>query len=84
MDDLFARFIEEEFMYIYSDSDVINWFIEGFDGEFNEDEFYDNFEVFKNQVVNEVANDEWIIQQVHERMDDFLRDALKDYLSKKA
>lgn len=83
MDDLFAKFIEEEFEYIYSDSDVVNWFIEGFDGKFTEDEFYAHFEEFKNQVVNATANDEWIIQQIHERMDDMLRDSLKNYLNEK-
>ena len=37
MDDLLAKFIEEEFEYIYSDSDVVQWFIEGFDEKFTED-----------------------------------------------
>ena len=82
MEDLFARFIEEEFEYIFSDSDCVNYIIEGFDNEISEDEFYEHFEVFKNRVVNMTSNDEWLIQQIHERMDDMLRDVLKDYLNK--
>jgi hypothetical protein len=83
MEDLFARFIDEEFKWIYSDSEAAQWFIEGFDNKFTEDEFYEHFEEFKNQVVNETANDDWLIQQIHERMDDMLIDALKDYLNNK-
>ena len=83
MEDLFAKYIEEEFEYIYSDSEAIQWLIEGFDNKFTEDEFYEHFEEFKNQVVNKTANDEWLIQQIHERMDDMLIDLLKDYLNNK-
>ena len=83
MDDLFARFIDQEFEWIFSDGDVVNWVLEGFGNEIDEDEFYEHFEEFKNQVVNKVANDEWIIQQIHERMDDMLIDSLKDYLNDK-
>lgn len=83
MDDLFARFINEEFEWIYSDSDSVKYIVEGFDNEISEDEFYENFEAFKNRVVNTTSNDEWLIQQIHERMDDMLRDVLKDYLNNK-
>ena len=81
MDDLFAKFINEEFEWIFSDSDSVKYIIEGFDNEISEDEFYEHYEEFKNQVVNMTSNDEWLIQQIHERMDDMLRDVLKDYLS---
>lgn len=83
MEGLFAKFINEEFEWIYSDSEVAQWFIEGFDNKFTEDEFYEHFEEFKNQVVNKTAHDEWLIQQIHERMDDMLIDVLKDYLNNK-
>ncbi len=83
MDDLFARFIQDEFEWIFSDSDSVANVAAGFDEKINEDEFYEHFEEFKNQVVNRVANDEWIIQQIHERMDDMLVDVLKDYLNNK-
>ena len=84
MEDLFAKFINEEFEHIYSDSEGIQWFIEGFDNidnKFTEDDFYEHFEEFKNQTVNKTANDDWLIQQIHERMDDMLIDVLKDYLN---
>lgn len=82
MDNLFAKFIAEEFEYIFSDEDCVNWIIEGLNDErLNSEKFYQHFDKFKNQVVNMTSNDEWIIQQIHERMDDMLRDVLKDYLN---
>lgn len=81
MENNFEKFINEEFEWIYSDSEAAQWFIEGFDNKFTEDEFYEHFEEFKNQVVNKTANDEWLIQQIHERMDDMLIDVLKNYLN---
>ena len=35
MEDLFAKFINEEFEWIYSDTDAAKWILEGFDGEIN-------------------------------------------------
>ena len=84
MEDLFARFINEEFEYIFSDEDNANYIVEGFNDErLTVEKFYEHFEEFKNQVVNKTANDEWLIQQIHERMDDMLRDVIKDYLNNK-
>ena len=84
MDDLFARFIDQEFEYIFSDEDCVNWIIDGLDDErLDSEKFYQHFDKFKNRVVNMTSNDEWIIQQIHERMDDMLRDVLKDYLNNK-
>ena len=82
MDDLFARFINEEFEWIFSDEDSVNYIIEDFNDErLTSEKFYKHFDEFKNQVVNMTSNDEWIIQQIHERMDDMLRDVLKNYLN---
>ena len=81
MDDLFAKFIDEEFEFIFSDEDNIKYIIEGFDDErLTSEKFYKHFDEFKNQVVNMTSNDEWLIQQIHERMDDMLRYVLKKYL----
>ena len=83
MDNLFAKFIAEEFEYIFSDEDCVNWIIDGLDDErLDSEKFYKHFDKFKNRVVNMTSNDEWLIQQIHERMDDMLRDVLKDYLNK--
>jgi hypothetical protein len=82
MDDLFARFIDEEFECIYSDEASANYIIENFNDErLTSEKFYKHFDEFKNQVVNMTSNDEWIIQQIHERMDDMLIDILKEYLN---
>lgn len=81
MDDLFARFIKDEYEWLYDDSDCTDVLLEGFDGEISEEEFYENFDMFLNRAVNDFCNDEWIIQQLHENMHDILIDVLKDYLS---
>ena len=80
MDDLFAKFIAEEFEYMYSDEDRINYIVENLDdGEIAFKTFYQHFDAFKNQVVNMTSNDEWLTQQIHDRMDDMLIDAMMRY-----
>ncbi len=78
MRNLFEGFIEEEFNYIYKDPDIVNWFLETLNTDMTIDMFYDNFDEIKEQVIKDVSNDEWLIQIIHERMDDMLINALKN------
>ena len=78
MEDFFARFIRDEYEWILND-DVVQILLEGFDGRITEEEFYENIDMFMNRAVNTFCNDEWIIQQMHDNMDDVMRDVLKDY-----
>ena len=82
MEDFFARFIRDEYEWILND-DVVQILLEGFDGRITEEEFYENMDMFINRAVNSFCNDEWIIQQMHDNMDDTMRDILKDYLNEK-
>ena len=82
MEDFFARFIKDEYEWILND-DVVQILLEGFDGRITEEEFYENIDMFINRAVNLFCNDEWIIQQMHDNMDDTMRDVLKDYLNEK-
>ena len=82
MEDFFARFIQEEYEWILND-DIVQILLEGFDGRITEEEFYENADMFINRAVNSFCNDEWIIQQMHDNMDDTMRDVLKDYLNEK-
>ena len=82
MEDFFARFIQDEYEWILND-DVVQILLEGFDGRITEEEFYENIDMFMNRAVNTFCNDEWIIQQMHDNMDDTMRDILKDYLNEK-
>lgn len=82
MEDFFARFIRDEYEWILND-DVVQILLEGFDGRITEEEFYENIDMFINRAVNMFCNDEWIIQQLHDNMDDTMRDVLKDYLNEK-
>ena len=82
MDDLFQRFIQDEYEWILND-DVVQILLEGFDGRITEEEFYENMDMFIKRAVNSFCNDEWIIQQLHDNMDDTMRDVLKYYLNEK-
>jgi hypothetical protein len=82
MEDFFARFIQDEYEWILND-DAVQVLLEGFDGRITEEEFYENIGMFINRAVNMFCNDEWIIQQLHDNMDDTMRDVLKDYLNNK-
>ena len=82
MDDLFQRFIQDEYEWILND-DVVQNLLERFDGRITEEEFYENMDMFINRAVNSFCNDEWIIQQLHDNMDDIMVDELKDYLNEK-
>lgn len=82
MDDLFQRFIRDEYEWILND-DAVRILLEGFDGRITEEEFYENMDMFINRAVISFCNDEWIIQQMHDNMDDTMRDVLKDYLNEK-
>lgn len=82
MEDFFARFIRDEYEWILND-DVVQILLEGFDGRITEEEFYENMDMFINRAVNLFCNDEWIIQQMHDNMDDTMRDVLKDYLNER-
>ena len=82
MEDFFQRFIQDEYEWILND-DAVQILLEGFDGKITEEEFYENMDMFINRAVTIFCNDEWIIQQMHDNMDDTMRDVLKDYLNEK-
>jgi hypothetical protein len=81
MENLFEKFIKEEYEWIYEDGDNANLIIEGFDGEISEDEFYEHFDEFMNQAVDQYCNSEYIIQTMHDNMHDELIDVVKQYLN---
>ncbi len=81
MDDLFAKFIKDEYEWVFGETDCAKVLLDGFDGRISEDEFYENFDTFMNQATNEYCNNEWIIQQMHDNMHDILVDVIKDYLN---
>ena len=82
MEDYFEKFIQDEYEWILND-DAVRILLEGFDGRITEEEFYENMDMFINRAVTLFCNDEWIIQQMHDNMDDTMRDVLKDYLNEK-
>ena len=49
----------------------------------SDEEFENNFELFKTKATERYVNDEYYIQQLHEQMDDCLRDVIQEYLENK-
>ena len=83
MDNLFEQFMKQEFEWIYECGDCVDMLLDGFDGEIDEDEFYEHFDMFMNRAVENYCNNEYIIQMMHENMHDELIDVLKDYLNER-
>lgn len=79
--DYFKDFIEDEFKWIYEDEDIVNNLVESFDGRISVEEVEDLLDNNRELIIDCISNDEWLIQQIHERMDDFVFDAIKDYLN---
>ena len=80
MENLFEKFMKEEFEWVFGEGDSVNMIIEGFDGDITEDEFYEHFDEFIQQAVDKYCNNEWIIQTMHDNMYDELNDVIKQYL----
>jgi hypothetical protein len=83
MEDFFAKFIREEYEWIFDDAYNVAMLLEGFEDRISEDEFYEHYNEFMDKATMLFCNDEYVIQTIHEYMDDSLRDVLKGYLNKK-
>lgn len=81
MEDLLKKFAEEEYSFIYNDSASVKSLLEGL--EMTEDEFYDNMDEFVKEACEDFCNNEYIIQLIHETMDETLRNVLMWHLKSK-
>ena len=82
MENLFEKFIKEEYEYIY-DGDNVDILLNGFDGKITEEEFYDNYDEFISKATEDYCNNDWLIQEMHDSMHELLIDVIKDYLANK-
>lgn len=82
--DYFKKFISEEYEWVFDfGTDTSSMLLEEFKDNITEEEFENNFEVFKTEATNLYVNDEYYIQQLHEQMDDCFRTVLTEYIENK-
>lgn len=82
--DTYKKFIKEEYEWVFgNDSDSINYILEGFEGKITAEEFEKYQDVILNTSVNNFYNDEYVVQQIHENMDDTIREVIRDFIEDK-
>ena len=82
--DYYKKFIQDEYDWIFDfGSDSTSMIFDEFKDNISDEEFENNFELFKTKATEKYVNDEYYIQQLHEQMDDCLRDVLQEYLENK-
>lgn len=83
--DYFKRFINEEYEWVFDfGSDTSSILLDEFKDIITDEEFENNFELFKNEATERYINDEYYIQQLHEQMDDCFREVLMEYSENKS
>ena len=82
--DYYKKFIQDEYDWVFDfGSDSTSMLFNEFRDDMSDEEFENNFELFKTKATERYVNDEYYIQQLHEQMDDCLRDVIQDYLENK-
>ena len=78
MENYFEKFIKEEYEWLYGDSDCADIIMR--ETDISEEEYYENLDDFIEQAVEDVCNDEYIIQCLHDWMHDSLSDIIEGYM----
>ena len=82
--DYYKKFIQDEYDWVFDfGSDSTSMLFNEFRDDMSDEEFENNFELFKTKATERYVNDEYYIQQLHEQMDDCLRDVIQEYLENK-
>ena len=82
--DYYKKFIQDEYDWVFDfGSDSASMLFNEFRDDMSDEEFENNFELFKTKATERYVNDEYYIQQLHEQMDDCLRDVIQEYLENK-
>ena len=83
--DYFKKFISEEYEWVFDfGSDTSSILLDEFKDYLTDDEFENNFELFKTEATKKYINDEYYIQHLHEQMDDCFREVLNEYIDNKS
>ena len=82
--DYFKRFVKEEYEWVYWNStDGEKMLIENLDNKVSIEEFENNFDLFITEAMLRFTNNDYVIEHMHELMDDMLFDVLEDYSNDK-
>ena len=82
--DYYKKIIKDEYDWIFDfGSDSSSMLFDEFKDSISDEEFENNFELFKTKATEIYINDEYYIQQLHEQMDDCLREVLHEYIENK-
>lgn len=82
--DYFKRFVKEEYEWVYSEScDAVQLLLKNLEGKVSEQEFDDYFDMFTSEAMQRYTNNEYVIQSLHEIMDDCLTEVLQEYAENK-
>jgi hypothetical protein len=82
--DYFKRFIKEEYEWVYWNStDGEKMLIENLDNKVSIEEFENNFDLFTTEAMLRFTNNDFVIEHMHELMDDMLYDVLEEYSNDK-
>lgn len=82
--DFYKKFIKDEYDWIFDfGSDSSSMIFDEFKDSISDEEFENNFELFKTKATEIYINDDYYIQQLHEQMDDCLREVLHEYIENK-
>ena len=79
----FEEFVRDEYDFIYGNCDNMEVLLDGFDNI--SDDMREKLEInmFKKiipKAIEGLINDDWFWQELHETMDDYLVDAIKEYM----
>lgn len=78
MENYFEKFIKEEYDWLYGGDDCADLIIR--ETGISEEEYYENLDDFIEKAIEDVCNDEYIIQCLHDWMHDSLSDIIEGYM----
>lgn len=82
--DYYKKFISEEYEWVFDfGTDTASILLDDFRDSINEEEFENNFDLFRDEATERYINDEYYTQCLHEQMDACFRDVLNDYVNDK-
>lgn len=80
----FKQFLKEEFDWIYceNDEEMVNMLLDQLDASIESNDITEEeWEFIRKNVIRKMDSDEWLINQIHDRFNDFLYEELKKLIS---
>lgn len=84
MEDLFAKFIQEEYEWLYGENDdMVKILLENCEKDISLADFYEHYYEFIGSAIKKFCNDEYVIQCIHDWMHDTLVTEVEIYFNNK-